>query len=344
MGPEVRRRFLVTLGVLLAMPGARAQQAQKIFQVGILQSASSEVAGLSDSFSLLGILLAEHSYVAHGAVSSPVKAGRVRKFSWVSRTGQGSDSELAALAAELVDRKVDGILALGAQSALAAKRATRTIPVVMVIQGDPVRLGLVASLNRPGANLTGVTTIAAQLAVKRLELLREAVPGLTRIAVIRNPGDLEQIDEWRAIDAAARELGIELRSIETRSADGLDPMLNTLREIDAGALLVFSYRLTRANAAVIAETAASRRLPAIYADRAFVNYLNGGLMSYGPVHVELLQRTAKLLAQVLDGASPSELPVEQPSSFELVINARAARAIGFAIPPSLMLRANQVLE
>ena len=343
MGREGRRRFLVGLGALLAIPRVRAQQGQKVYQIGVLQSAS-EAAGLSDTVSLLWALLAEHGYVAYGGLSSQVKPGPVRLFGWLSRTAQGSDSELAALGAELVARKVDVILAVGAQSALAAKRATNTIPVVMVIQGDPVQLGLVVSLSRPGANLTGVTTIASQLAIKRLELLREAVPGLTRIAVIRNPKDPEQMDEWRAVDAAARQLGIELASIEASSADDFEPMLNAVRATDAGALLVFSYRFTRANAAAIAETVASRRLPAVYTDRAFVNYLNGGLMSYGPEHVELLRRTAKLLAQVLDGAKPSGLPVEQPSSFELVINARAARAMGFAIPPSLLLRATLVLE
>jgi putative ABC transport system substrate-binding protein len=344
MGQIGRRHFLIAAGTMLAARLARAQTVQKVYQIGVLQSASSDVGGLSESFSLLGIQLAGHGYVRQFGISSPVKPGPSRRFSWVPKTAQASDAELSALAAELVTLKVDVILAVGAKAAMAAKRSTATMPVVMLIQGDPVQLGLVESLGRPGSNVTGVTTVASELAVKRLELLKEAVPGLTRVAVIWNPIDVEQTDQWRAIGVAAQKLSIELRSIEAGSADDLPRILDALRESDAGALLVFSDRLTRNNAAAIAGAAESRRLPAAYTERAFVSYLNGGLMSYGPVHVDLLERTAKLMAQVLDGAKPSELPVEQPSSFELVVNARSAKAIGLNIPPSILLRANQVLE
>ena len=344
MGHLGVRRILVGAGALLAIACADAQQVQKVYQVGILQSTSSEVGGLSDSLSLFGVLLADHGFVPHGPVSSPVKSGPVKRFNWIRRFARESDSELATLASELVDQKVNVILAIGAQSAIAAKRATDTIPVVMLIQGDPVRLGLVTSMGHPDANVTGVTILGSQLAVKRLELLREAIPSLNQVAVVWNPKEPAHMDQWRAIETASGQMKIELQSIEVSAADGFESVLSTLRETGAGALLVFSNRHTRSNAHAITQIAASRRLPAMYADRAFVNPLYGGLMFYGPIDIEVLRQTAKLVAQLLNGAKPAGLPVEQPSTFELVINARTANALGLVVPPSILLRADQVIE
>jgi len=344
MGHLGVRRILVGAGALFAIACADAQQVQQVYQVGILQSTSSDVGGLSDSLSLFGVLLADHGFVPQGPVSSPVKSGLVKRVNWIRRFARESDSELAALASELASQKVNVILAIGAESAIAAKRATDAIPVVMLIQGDPVQLGLVASMGRPDANVTGVTIIGSQLATKRLELLKEAIPNLNRVAVVWNPKEPAHMDQWRAIQSASGQMNVELQSIEASSADGFERVLSTLRETGADALMVFSNRHTRSNAHAIAEVAASRRLPAMYADRAFVNPLYGGLMFYGPINVEVLRQAAKLVAQLLDGAKPAALPVEQPSKFELVINARAANALGLVVPPSIMLRADQVIE
>jgi len=338
------RRILVGAGALLAIASVHAQQAQKVYRVGVLQSTSSEVAGLSESLSLFGVLLADHGFVSEGPVSSAVKAGPVKKVNWIRRVARESDTELAALASELASEKVNLILAIGAQPAIAAKRATRTIPVVMLIQGDPVQLGLVASMSHPGANVTGVTILGSQLAVKRLELLKEAIPNLNRVAVVWNPKEPAHRDQWRAIETASGQMKVELHSIEASSVDGFGSVLSGLRETRAEALLVFSNRHTRSNAHAIAQIAASRRLPAMYADRAFVNPLYGGLMFYGPVDTEVLRQTAKLVAQLLDGAMPAALPVEQPSKFELVFNARTANALGLVVPPSIMMRADRVIE
>ena len=344
MGQLGVRQVLVGAGALLAIACAHAEQVEKVYRVGVLQSTSSDVAGLSDSFSLFGVLLADYGFVPEGPVSSPVKSGPARRVNWIRRFARESDTELAALASELASQNVDVILAIGAQPALAAKRATHTIPVVMLIQGDPVQLGLVASMGRPGANVTGVTILASQLAVKRLELLKEAIPNLSRVAVVWNPNEPAHTDQWRAIETASGQMKVELQSIEASSADGFESVLATLRETGAGALLVFSNRHTRSNARAIADIAASRRLPAMYADRAFVNPLYGGLMFYGPVDVEALRQTAKLVAQLLEGAKPAALPVEQPSKFELVINATTADALGLVMPPSVLLRADRVIE
>jgi len=344
MGHLEVRRILVGAGALLAIACAHAQQVQKVYQIGILQSTSSEVGGLSDSLSLFGVLLADHGFVPQGPVSSPVKPGPAKRINWIRRFARESDSELAALASDLANQKVDVILAIGAQPAMAAKRATDTIPVVMLIQGDPVQLGLVASMGRPDANVTGVTILGSQLAVKRLELLKEAIPDLNRVAVVWNPKEPAHMDQWRALESASGQMKVELQSIEASSADGFESVVSTLRETEAGALLVFSNRHTRSNAYAIAEIAAARRLPAMYADRAFVNPLYGGLMFYGPVDTEVLRQTAKLVAQLLDGAKPTALPVEQPSKFELVINVRTANALGLVVPPTIMLRADKVLE
>jgi len=343
MGHLGVRRILVGTGALIAIACAHAQQVQKVYQVGILQSTSSEVGGLSESLSTFAVLLADLGFFAHGA-SSPVKSGPVKRVNWIGRFALASDSELDALALELASEKVNVILAIGEQSAIAAKRATHTIPVVMLIQGDPVQLGLVASMGRPDANVTGVAILGSELAAKRLELLKELIPDLKRVAVVWNPKELAHMDQWRTLETASAQLKVELRSIEVSSADGLERALNALRETEADALLVFSNRHTRSNARAITEIAAARRLPAMYADRTFVNPFYGGLMFYGPTDIEVLRQTAKLVAKLLDGAKPAALPVEQPSKFELVINAGAANALGLVVPPSILLRADRVIE
>jgi len=343
VGQVGRRRFLAALATLPAIPFSHAQQAQKVYRIGILQSDTSDVAGLSRSVSFVGTLLADHGYVRDSPFASPTKPGPVRKFDFVIRTAQ-AESELASLAAELVKLKVDVILAVGAQSTVALKGATGAIPIVMIMEGDPVRLGLVANLRQPGKNVTGVTALAPEMAVKRLELLREIVPGLTRVAVLWNPGDPEHADQWRATREAANGMKVELLSIEVAAAGGMQSVVSALRETDAGALVVFLDRFTANNAIGIIETAASRRLPSVFANRQFVNHEFGGLMSYGPDHIDLIRHAAKLIAQILDGARPNELPVEQPTRFELIVNAKTAKALGLTIPPSILLRANRILE
>ncbi len=345
-----RRKFLIATSALLAAPLARGQRAAKVYRIGLLQSASSGfrlfVNYSNPAYSMFGNFLAEHGYI-----STPAQTGQRQNVFWVQRTASEIGEQLPALAVDLVRQKVDVIVTIGAQATVAAKQATTTIPIVMLVQSDPVMMGLVASLGRPGGNLTGVTTVAPQLAAKRLELLKETVSGLTRVAVLWNSDNPANVDEWRETEAAAQKLGIELHSFEASRLDGLESVLDALRKSNVGALQVFSDRLMSIHAGPISELAAARRLPTMYGERRAVDPRLGGhwnaqsgLMSYGLVHLELLRRAVGLVAKILKGASPAELPVEQPRGFELVINLGTAKALGITVPPSILLRADRVIE
>lgn len=249
-----------------------------------------------------------------------------------------------SLAAELTTLNLDAIVtAGGTRAALAAKRATTAIPIVFTAAGDPVQEGLVASLARPGGNITGFSLFSPDLAGKRLELLKEAVPQADLIAVLLNP-DAVSAEVWKArlqeADASARTLGVRLKVVEARGPEDLDRAF--LEISGAGALSVFVTPLFLVERKRIAELAATHRLPAVSEFREFAEA--GGLMSYGPNIADLNRRAAGYVAKILRGAKPADLPVEQPTKFELVINLKTAKALDLTVPPSLLARADEVIE
>jgi putative tryptophan/tyrosine transport system substrate-binding protein len=258
------------------------------------------------------------------------------------RSTEGKLDRLPALADELVRLKVDVLVAATTPAAVAAKNATRTIPIVFFGSGDPVVLGLVDSLARPGGNITGFTTIAAVLVGKRLELLKETVPKLSRVALLWEPKSQGSEQSWKESQLAARELGLQLHSMEVSSADKYESAFKEAIQARSAALAVISSTLAASNGKLIADLAAKNRLPAIYPNRPYVE--TGGLMSYGPDRAEPYRRLAVFVDKILKGTKPADLPIEQPTKFELVINLKTAKALGLTIPPVVMMRAEKVIK
>jgi putative ABC transport system substrate-binding protein len=259
------------------------------------------------------------------------------------RYAKGKPDRYPALADELVRLKVAVIVASGTNDTLAAKNATATIPIVFLEEvSDPVALGLVESLARPGGNITGFTTIAAVLAGKRLELLKETIPPLSRVAVLWDPQAPGNAPQWKESQLAARQLGLQLHSMEVSSADKYDSAFKEATKAHSAAVAVTRHRLAQANLQRIADLATKYRLPAVYTRGDFAE--RGGLMSYGADEVEPFKRAASMVDKILKGAKPATLPVEQPTKFELVINLKAAKQIGLTIPPNVLARADRVIK
>jgi putative ABC transport system substrate-binding protein len=258
------------------------------------------------------------------------------------RWAEGKYERFPALIAELIALKVDVIVTAGTPASLAVKKATTSVPLVMIAVGDPVGTGLVASLARPGGNATGVTSISPELEGKRLELLREVFPGVSRIAVLWNPVSPFQVVAEKEVQAAAGVLRIPVLSLGVRAAEELDNAFAAILREQANALLVLADRLFLHNRERIMEFAAKNRLPGVHAYRELVEA--GGLMSYGPSYADLHRRAATYVDKILKGARPSDLPVERPTKFELVVNLKAAKALGIDIPQSVLLRADEVIE
>jgi putative ABC transport system substrate-binding protein len=249
---------------------------------------------------------------------------------------------LPALADELVRLKVDVLFTPGINEALAAKNATRTIPIVFMSSGDPVAAGLVDSLARPGGNITGFTDIGAVLAGKRLELLKETVPKLSRVAVLWDPQNPSSAQQWKESQLPARELGLQLHSMEVSSADKFESAFKEATKARSGALASTSNALANSNQKRIADLATKNRLPAIYLREDWV--ASGGLMSYGPDRADVYKRVAVFVDKILKGTKPADLPVEQPTKFEFIINLKAAKQIGLTIPPNVLARATKVIK
>lgn len=258
------------------------------------------------------------------------------------RFAEGQIERLPGLAASLVREHVDVILTGSNPGALAAKNATTTIPVVMVTTGDPIGGGLVASLARPGGNVTGVTALGQALNAKRLEVLRQAVPGLRRVAVLTNPGSPYTKSFLAERERVARELGLELPVIEAREPGELEPAFAAITRGRAGAVMVLTDVMFVTHRRTIVELAGRHRLPAVYGEREFVDA--GGLLFYGASLVGMYRRAAFYVDRIAKGARPADLPVEQPTRLELVINLRTARALSLTLPPAFLLRADQVIE
>jgi putative ABC transport system substrate-binding protein len=258
------------------------------------------------------------------------------------RYADGRNEQLPELAADLVRLKVDVIVADSTLAARPAKAATQTIPIV-TLTGDPVGTGLVASLARPGGNVTGVTNLSPDLSTKRLELLKESVPGVVRIAVLWDPEGPVPLLAFKETRETAHGLGLQIQSLEVRGPKpDIEGAFKNAIKGRAGALLTISNPLINAHREQIVERAGKNRLPAIYADRRFVD--TGGLMSYGVDNGALYNRLAYFVDRILKGAKPADLPVEQPKKFELVINLKAAKQIGLTIPPNVLARADKVIK
>jgi putative ABC transport system substrate-binding protein len=328
----IARVALLVFGLVALPLGTAAQEATRVPRIGYL---SLDLAG-GDPRPRQAFLqgLSELGYTEgkNLAIEYRDAAGRPERF--------------AALAAELVVLKVDVIVATGGTAgALAAKRATTTIPVVFPATGDPVGEGLVASLARPGGNVTGLTVNSPELASKSLEILRQIVPGTSRVAMLFKPDAIpehvrkERVAVW---EVAARGLGIQMRVVEARRREDLDGAFSDMVRARADAVTVLATPVFDAERRRIVELAARHRLPAVYTFKYYAEA--GGLMSYGPDLVDLFRRTATYVAKLLKGAKPGDLPVEQPIKFELVINLKTAKTLGIAIPASFLQRADQVIE
>jgi putative ABC transport system substrate-binding protein len=326
-----RRTFLVTLGlsVLAAPLAAAAQQAGKVYRIGLLDFSAPDPAR-------------QAWWIAFRQQMRQLGYVDGQNVSFEPRWAQGGDERLPKRAAELVGLKLDLIVTGGSNAALAAKRATSTIPIVMASGSDPVALGLVASLRQPGGNVTGLTSINSELAGKRLELLRNVAPRASRIAILwdkRDPGSRLNAD---ATEAAAKTAGLTIYSVPVDTLVGLDAAFATAVRDRAGALIIvgtarlFSYRKR------IGELALKHRLPTVVGSREYLEA--GGLASYGTDFPDLFRRAAVYVDKILKGTKPGDLPIEQPTKFELVINLKTAKALGLTIPPSLLLQADEVIQ
>ena len=305
---------------------AEAQQTGKIFRLGFLDgSTASGIAGLLEVF-----------------------RQELGKLGWIEgknltieyRFAEQKSERLPELAADLVRLKVDLILVTSGPPALAAKGATTTIPIVMANAGDPVGDGLVASLARPGGNITGFTALDPELNTKRLEILKDAVPKLTRVGFLRGPGASNQ---WKEIRPAAVALKLKLEEIETEpDVKGLENAFKTAKQKQVGAIMTVTAGSIFAERKRIVELASKFRLPAIYFQKEFVD--EGGLMSYGADYEDLFRKAAHYVDKILKGAKPADLPVQQATKFEFVINLKAAKQIGLTLSPEFLSRANRVIK
>ena len=259
------------------------------------------------------------------------------------RFAEGDVGRLPVLAGELVNLKVDVIAAASSASTRAAKHATQTIPIVMLASANAVGEGFVASLAHPGANVTGVTFLAgSEIAGKQLELLKEVVPTITRVAVLTNPRNDSHVGYAHELKVAARRLGAELKSVEARSPEQLDDAFAAMKKERAAALLVLTDAMFLGQRQKVAQLAAKSGLPAMYSQREFVDA--GGFVSYGPGLVDMSRRAAVQVDKILRGAKPRDLPVEQPTKFELVINLNTGKALWVTVPKALVLRADEIVE
>jgi putative ABC transport system substrate-binding protein len=319
------------LGVVFsAAPlAARAQQAGKVYRIGYLSAPTRKS--------------------VERALEAFLRA--LRELGWVDgqnliidyRWAEGKVERLPDLAADLVRRKVDVIVAPAGSAALAAKNATRTIPIVMIFPSDPVATGLVASLSRPGGNITGTTfTPGGEIYGKQLQILRETVPHASRVAILWNPAEAGSTLQVKEVEAAARSLGIRLQRVEARGPEEFDGAFVAMAREQAEALLAARDSTFLVHPARLAELAVKARLPTMYSFRESVEA--GGLMAYSVNMTDFIGRAAVYVDKILKGAKPADLPVEQPTKFELVINLKAAKALGITVPQSLLLRADEVIQ
>ena len=325
---RVLSRVTLILALLAAPLTAGAQLPAKVSQVGLLWFGSR----VSESSSVEAFMagLRELGYVEGQNVVLQ------------SRFAEGNPERLVTAAAELVRLGVDVLVTYGDVGVRAAKQATGTIPIVVALTGDLVAAGHAASLARPGGNVTGQVDTSPELSAKRVELLRAAVPAISRVAVLWNPSNRVKVLDFQMTQVAAQTLGVPLQSIEVRQPDDIGPAVAAAVRERAGALLVLSDALTNAHRVRIVELANQNRLPTMYFSREWV--AAGGLMAYGPNWRDMYRRAATYVDKILRGAKPGDLPIEQPTTFELIINLKTAKALGLTIPPAVLARADEVIQ
>ncbi len=329
-GTRVALIAVFAVVVLTVSFGAEAQQSGKVFRIGVLSNvppSTPEGAHLWGAFFQglreLGYVEGQNITIEH-------------------RSSEGKYERLPDLAAELVALKVDVIVAPATQGPLAVQKATRTIPIVMINSADAVTAGLVASLARPGGNVTGISGLSPEIAGKQLELLKQTVPKVRRVAILSNPAAPGVAPLVTKVKDAARSLGVQLQVLEARGPDDLKSAFTATTRERAGALLVFPDGVFLLHRTRIVDLTAKSRLPALYAGEGWADA--GGLMSYAPNAPDLFRRAASYVDKVLKGAKPGDLPVEQPTTFELVINMKTAKTLALTIPPSVLLQADRVIE
>jgi len=317
---------VLALGLLAAPLAAEGQQARKVPVIGYLIERSGPTA-FDEAFRL-------------GLRELGYSEGRnvVVEYRWAD----GKAERLPALAAELVRLKVDIIVTSGTPGGLAAKNATSTIPIVLASGGDFVADGLVASFSRPGANITGLSVFARELSGKRLEILKEAIPGMTRVAAAFNTLNPGTRSLFKETEAAATKLGLKVLPLDIHFPDGVERAFSEAVRLRASAVVIISDGATIVHRAQLGSAALQHHLPTIFANKTYLE--GGGLMSYGPDIIEVWRRAATYVDRILKGAKPAEMPIEQPTKFELVISLKTSKALGLTIPPSLLLRADQVIE
>jgi putative ABC transport system substrate-binding protein len=322
-----RRQFIALVGAATALPiAARAQQSAKPPTIGFLGTTSASAwnswtAAFVERLGQLGWI-----------------EGRSVKIEY--RWAEGKEQNFAQIAAEFVRLKADIVVTSGA-AGLAVKQATSTIPVVLTIASDPVGSGLVANLSRPGGNITGLSAQAPDLAGKRIEILRELLPGLHRLAVLGDIGYPASKLEFDEVQAVGRRLGFEVIKLEVQKAADIAPSLESLQG-GADALYVCTGPLINTNRIIINDTANAAHLPTIHSEKTYIEA--GGLICYGPVVADMFRRAAELVDKILRGATPSDIPIEQPTKFELIVNLKTAGVLGLTVPPTLLARADEVIE
>ena len=316
---------LCALLFALCLP-AEAQQPRNVPRIGFLTQAPSP-APLIEAFRQG---LREHGYIESKTI--------VIEY----RDAGGKPDRLPTLASELVTLKVNGIVVVGSEATLAAKNATTVIPIIMTAASDPVGTGLVASLARPGGNITGTSFFGAESSGKRLELLKEVIPGLSRVAVLAYNGNPAYKLQLREVEGAAQALKLQLQVLEVREPKDFDDAFGAARKGRAGAVNIITSAFLAAHRKELVVSAEKSKLPVIHVSTTFVEA--GGLMSYGPSVTENFRRAATYVDKILKGAKPADLPVEQPTKFELVINLKAAKQIGLTIPPNVLARADRVIR
>jgi putative ABC transport system substrate-binding protein len=321
--------WLLTTFILTTVSLADAQQPAKMPKIGWLSLRPPSRVASAPS----GTVLFWREFSALGYVEG-------KNVAFEYRSAENKPDRLPALADELVRLKVDVIIAIAPFETKAAKNATKTIPIVFFSSSDPVENGLVASLARPGGNLTGFSNFQNLLTGKRLEILKESIPKLSRVAVLHNPET--SLEQWKENQVAAKALGLRLHSMEVTSADKFENAFKEAIKAGSTALTVAGNALLNSNMQRTVELAVKYRLPAIYIRVDFVE--SGGLMSYGADQTEPYKRVAVMVDKVLKGTKPSDIPVEQPMKFEFIINLKAAKQIGFTVPPEMLARANRIIR
>ncbi len=325
-----RRAFLALGGGLLAAPlNAGAQQAGKVIRIGLLDYGASNASAVA-RWKALRERLRELGYVE----------GQTVVFE--TRWGNGQVARMPGLAAELINLKVDVVVTATGEAALAAKQATSSIPIVMATGPDPVVLGLAASLARPGGNVTGVISVTEELAGKRLELLRQVVPRASHIAILHDPDNRASTLQVQDAERVGKAVGVVVSRFDARDQRDFDAAFMAMKRARADALILAVNTVSIAQRRRLAELAVLQRLPTVSEAKEYA--VAGALLSYGTDYLDLFRRAAAYVDKIPKGAKPGDLPIEQPTMSELVINLKTARALGLTIPPALLLRADQVLE